>query len=199
MSNHAKRPHDETDNTTTTRVESPLVHDGKVIVVVDWCAGRADVNTFHSEASFRQWAKQSPGDVEGMARSFRRVEAVMDAKRLTRARPRTMSSSEHHFLQGLLRAARNYELCCGDAEERWLAWYQQQAGAARLPSRFWDSFRMLEDGVLMLERLTDAATPLDTVMHDLQQLTYLSEGRALEFVVSRHPNAEEIARLSPVE
>lgn len=132
-----------------------------------------------------------------MARAYRRMQAVMDAGGLKGLLASEMRPEERQFFRLLLRDEKKDQLCCGEAEERWFEWYQKQSHGTWTTPRWWTSCRMMEDAVLTIERLTDAGTPLEEVMRDLHRLTYLSDGRALDFVLRpEHPNALSPARCS---
>jgi hypothetical protein len=109
-------------NAATTTSSRPLVDAeletgeeetaGSVIVMISRSGGREaipdapQVTVFTNEASFRKHVLHALlGDVEqcrAMARSFRRMEAAMDAGHLQQAC--NMSPKERFFIQGLVHA-----------------------------------------------------------------------------------------------
>lgn len=169
-------------------------------VVISRCTCTRDVDppeivSFSSEADFRAHVQQLLlGDVErcrAMARSFRRMVAVMGAATMRGVRAGDMGPEERRFLQRLLRA--RGQLCCGDAEERWLAWYQQRE-PHWAPPRCLNALHTIECGVHVIEQLAEPSTSLEAIIHNLQRLTHLMDGRALEVVVSEPPGATAESR-----
>lgn len=139
----------------------------RTIVVIAW-GTQDDVRTdtpeiavFRSADDLRVHVQRLQlGDVElcrAMARSYRRLETVLDGGRLARMRASDMLPDERRFLQRLLRARRDGELCCGDADDRWLAWFQRQHAAWVPPlNALWT----VGQGVDTIERLAASFTPL---------------------------------------
>jgi len=204
-----KRPCVEIVQRLEQVAEAPLPAGSVIAVIARTGRGQTSadpptVTVFSSEATFRQYVQQlllgdanSVEQCRAMAQSFRRMEAVMERRWV---RTSDTIPNEQQFHRALRRAERNGELCCGDAEERWFAWYrqqQQQHEAWQPPPCFWGVLHTMEAEILLIENLLSASTPLDTVIKDLQWLAHLTLDRALELIVHERHEATSQAHFFP--
>lgn len=154
---------------------------GTIVVIERRVHGRADaeVKVFADEACFRQWVQQLllGNDIEqcrAMAQSYRRMEAVLTGASVP---PSDLLPGERNVHRTLRRAERNGELCCGEADERWLAWYRrQQSEAWQPPSCVWGLLHSRQVEALTIENLLSPSTRLDGIINQLQWLAHLGLG-----------------------